>query len=116
MGLPSITASRRLIQVMSRQSRSRGKVRHTETVIAKICELHTAVLNDLLTKRGVNTVVSVSDGGKLVADITKSMIINVLSMMGAKVFDQYNSCPVCVLEGCLERCVDGTIAMQRKLN
>jgi predicted nucleotidyltransferase component of viral defense system len=49
-------------------------------------------------------------------EVTSSMIFGVVTIMGPRTLAQHNGCPVCVLEGTLERAVDEMAAARMRKN
>lgn len=79
-----------------------------EVELLEFCAQHNTVLDALVIQRGMrdeerNTVVS-------------TMLFGVVSFMGPQVFKQHGNCPVCVLEGTLERACDEVTMKNRKMN
>jgi len=79
-----------------------------EVELLEFCDQHNTVLDALVIQRGMrdeerNTVVS-------------TMLFGVVSFMGPQVFKQHGNCPVCVLEGTLERACDEVTMKNRKMN
>jgi hypothetical protein len=48
--------------------------------------------------------------------VINTMLMGVVTFMGPQVFRQHNNCPVCVLEGTLERACDEVSMIGRKSN
>lgn len=74
----------------------------------EFCEHHSETLDMLVLERQMQ-----SDERASVVDV---MLFGVISYMGPTVFAQHNNCPVCVLEGTLERACDEVSMIGRKSN
>jgi hypothetical protein len=79
-----------------------------EVELLEFCAQHNNVLDALILQRGMtdrerNAVVS-------------TMLFGVVSFMGPQVFKQHENCPICVLEGTLERACDEVSLTNRKAN
>jgi len=77
-------------------------------VSVALCESHRAVLGALAGQR------MLSEGQR--DHVAHIMVVGVASFMGSNIFDQYGGCPVCVLEGTLERACDEVSMIGRKSN
>lgn len=110
---------------------SRGKdPTAAEMTAVRFCELHHAGLRTLLIARGFGDELmderDLSDEEYLnmmekgepnaMMEVTQHMIMGVIATMGAAVFAQYDGCPVCVLEGTLERASDEVTINRRQSN
>jgi len=84
-----------------------------------------SVVRALLTQVGFGSDLDLSneeritrmEGGErdALTEVTQSMIFGVVTIMGPNTLAQYDGCPVCVLEGTLQRAVDEVaIARTRK--
>jgi hypothetical protein len=82
-----------------------------EVTRIQICTEHEFELRAMLIQRGVQ-----DRQPDLYEAIQNTMIMGVMSFMGPTVFPQHDGCPVCVLEGTLERAVDEMVATIRKSN
>lgn len=75
-----------------------------------MCPNHELTLRGMLVTRGLQD--SVPDPYE---ELERSMVFGVVTFMGPDVFAQHNGCPVCVLEGTLERACD-EVVMRRRMN
>ena len=72
----------------------------------EFCVNHRSVLNALAEQRQMNS--------EQRETVMQTMLYGVVSMMGPSVFAQHGGCPVCVLEGTLERACDEVSMIGRK--
>ncbi len=101
-----------------------------EMTAVKLCEPHHGELRTLLIARGFGDelmderdlsdeeYMQMVENGEpnAMLEVTQHMIMGVIATMGAAVFAQYDGCPVCVLEGTLERAADEIVIQRRKKN
>lgn len=95
-------------------------------MILEFCEMHDSILRAMLIQRGFGADCELTREereaqvavGELdtYTHITQTMLIGVVKTMGPSTFEQYNGCPVCVLEGTLERSVDEIISFRARKN
>ncbi len=103
-----------------------GDMHSDEVQSLNICDTHESILRALLIQRGFGADLDMSHEDRLAmyeqgrfdtkTEVTNHLIMGVMAMFGGAAFMQYNGCPVCVLEGTLERAVDEVAANRRKSN
>lgn len=76
--------------------------------LLEFCASHDSVLDKLVLERGL------TESGR--NEVVSSMLFGVVSFMGPQVFKQHGNCPICVLEGTLERAADEVFIRRRKAN
>lgn len=76
--------------------------------VMQLCAHHNDVLDCLILERSMN------DGER--NEVVQTMLVGVVTFMGPTVFEQHDGCPVCVLEGTLERAADEVMMIRRKAN
>lgn len=83
---------------------------HGEDGVQKLefCAQHNGILDAFATQRGMDA--------DAIESVRSTMLFGVVSFMGPTVFLQHNNCPVCVLEGTLERACDEVSMVGRKTN
>lgn len=74
----------------------------------EFCEQHRSVLEALAMQRQMD--------GVQCETVMQTMLMGVVTFMGPAVFVQHDGCPVCVLEGTLERACDEVSMIGRKAN
>ncbi len=80
----------------------------SEMKVMQFCDSHLSILDAFAHQR------SLTDSMK--GEVINSMLVGVVTTMGPAVFDVHNGCPVCVLEGTLERACDDVSIRRRKAN
>ena len=82
---------------------------HAEDMhVLEFCVVHNSVLDALVQQRNLNLDER--------TEVVSSMLVGVVHTMGPAVFEQHGGCPVCVLEGTLERAADDVAIRRRKSN
>ena len=76
--------------------------------VLKFCDQHDSVLDALVQQRNLTA----NDR----MEVVQSLLVGVVTIMGPLVFGQHDGCPVCVLEGTLERSADELAMRRRKTN
>ena len=91
------------------------------------CEQHESVLRAMLIQRGVTDCLEMTDEERrdhieqygeadLHTEVTQSLVMGVAMTMGPAVMVPYDGCPICALEGTLERAVNECVSRRRASN
>ena len=86
-----------------------GDVGELMTQVVKFCDVHNSVLRAMLLQRGFRE-------EDVQMEVKDRMVVGVVSLFGGEAFAQHDGCPVCVLEGTLERTTDEIAIQRRKTN
>lgn len=100
----------------------------SETNIRQVefCDAHNMVVRALLIERGFGEDCELSDDERrekmmegnmdAMTEITHTLMVGVLSIFGGHALSRHFGCPVCVLEGTVERAADEIAASRSRKN
>lgn len=100
----------------------------SESVIRQVefCDAHNSVVRALLIERGFGADCELSDDERremllagnmdTMTEITHTLMVGVLSIFGGDALSRHLGCPVCVLEGTVERAADEIASRRSKKN
>ena len=93
---------------------------------AEFCDTHHSVVRALMIERGFGEDCELTDEERLallmdgkmdaMTEITQTLMIGVISIFGGDALTRHLGCPVCVLEGTVERAADEIAAARSSKN